>query len=239
MKKIVVFCFLMVALLGVEAQEGPVPSSGIGIIFPEKNINERCLNFPLARIELFDAPGGEKAGFITKKNSLNLMYQVAAQNFPFRVQDKDLAELAPLAYCLKIFAREGDFVKVLVNSTKNGYWISLKEIGYLRFSAMLWIDWMKTQKGLFYPMVDMGINLRSAANPQSNKLALLKGPLFAIQLTGKTEGSWAEVTASRYASPPCKNTGSNAAPIETKSGWLKVLDDAGMPNIWFYPRGCR
>ncbi len=239
MKKIVflIIGFLMFVYQGT-AQEGPYLSSGIGVICPEKGINTRTLNFPQAPIELLDAAGGKKVGFIIKKNSLNIMYQLDGNGFPYRVADKDLAEMTPLGYCLKIFQREGDFVKVLVNSTGRGYWISLKELGYLRFNSICWIDWMKTQKVIFAPMVDVGINLRVSADAESRKIALLKGPLYGIVLTGNTEGSWAEATVSRYSTNPCKSSGLTPKAIETQSGWLKVIDDGGMPNIWYFPRGC-
>jgi hypothetical protein len=228
----------MAAFIG-NAQEGPYPSSGIGIIVPDKGINERGLNFPLAKIGLFDAPGGTEVGFIIKKNSLNLMYQAGSNGFPYRVKDNDLAELAILGYCLKIFAIEGKFVQVLKNSTGRGYWISLDEIGYLRFSSRTWMEWMSTQKCLFYPMVDVGINLRTAPDAKSAKLELLKGRNYGITLTGKTDGYWAEVTVSRYSSPPCKDLVTTVKPLETKEGWVKILDDGGTPNIWFSPRGCK
>lgn len=239
MRKILYLLSLFLTVSVACAQEGPFTSSGTGIIFPEKGVMERAINFPLAQIELLDAPGGHKIGFIFKKNSLNLMYQVVGNEAPFRVKDKDLAELAPLGFCLKIFAAEKNFVRVLVNSTGRGCWISLDELGYLRYSAKDWMTWMSSQKCLFYPMVDVGVNLRSAPDAQSTKLALLKGLSYGITLSGKTEGYWAEVSAARYASAPCKNPSSVANPLETQTGWLKILDDAGTPNIWCFPRGCQ
>jgi hypothetical protein len=229
---------MLLAFTTLRAQEGPFASSGMGFIYPEKGVREWTLNFPLAKIELFDGPSGKSVGSIIKKNSLNILYQINAKGFPYRVADKDLVELLPHGYCLKFFEIRDNFVKVLVNSTGRGYWISLKEMAYLRYKSMNWVTWMKSSKEVFYPMVDVGINLRSAPDQKSNKVELLKGNHYAITLSGNTEGSWAEASVSYYAVPPCKGNQKVAA-SKVMQGWIKVIDDAGMPNIWYYPQGCR
>jgi hypothetical protein len=234
---LIVFCFFSGTKLS--AQEGPYPSSGIGIIAPEKGINSVHINFPLAEIKLYASPDQKPCGIIIRKNSLNLIYKVVSKPVPLRVNNKDLAEIEYAGYCLKYFERQGDFVKVLVNSAGKGYWLSLSELNYLHFVPRTWMDILLETKKFFYPQVDVGINLRVKPDPSSKKITLIKGNHYAISLSGETDGLWTAVTVGRYSAAPCKDLKSTPVPIEEWTGWLKAIDDAGYPNIWFFPRGCR
>jgi hypothetical protein len=233
---ILLAAFLLLFVFRSSAQEGPFQSSGIGVIVPEKGVNAMYLNFPLAEIELYVNPG-QKCGIIYKKNGLNLMYKVSST--AFRVDNKDLAETECAGYCLKYFERKGDLVKVLVNTTEKGLWISLTELNYLRFVPRTWMDIFIDKKTFFFSQVGVGINLRSEPDQKSKKITLLKGNHYAISLTGKTEGLWAEVNVGHYDNFPCSAKTSSQKPSEERNGWIKVIDDAGYPNIWFYPHGCK
>jgi hypothetical protein len=234
---LIVFCWLSV--LRSSAQEGPYASSGIGIIAPEKGINAMHINFPLAEIKLYASPEQKPCGIITLKNSLNLIYKVFSKPLPMRVNNKDLAEIEYAGYCLKYFERRGDFVKILMNSNGKGYWLSLSELNYLHYVPLTWMDIFLKGKKFFYSQVDVGINLRTDPDPSSKKITLIKGNHYAISLSGETDGLWTAVTVGRYSTAPCKDVKSTPAPIEEWTGWLKAIDDAGYPNIWFFPRGCK
>jgi hypothetical protein len=242
MKKSIIILLVFFVLLGIEntlAQEGPFPSSGIGILAPEKGINSMYYNFPLAEIILYNTPDGANAGIIIKKNSLNIIYKLNDQPLAFRVNEKDIAEIEFAGFCLKYFEQQGNFVKVLVNSTIKGYWISLAELQYLRYKSISWMDVFSFKKKFFYSQVDVGVNLRSEPDQKSRKIMLLKGNHYAIMLTGEIDGLWAEVIVGHYSKPPCEQNDQGGKPTEEWNGWIKVIDDAGYPNIWFYPRGCK
>lgn len=239
MRKILLSFLLLVCLKSAIAQEGPYLSSGIGILAPGRGISSFYLNFPLAEIGLFDVPGGAKIGSLVKKNSINLMCKLASTQLTFRINNKDIVEIELAGYCLKYFEIDGSFAKVLVNSTGKGLWVSLSELQYLRYSAKPWLELMSEKKTFFYNMVDVGINLRKDPNQKSNKIILIKGNQYAITLTGKTEGLWAEATVGKYSQAPCKDLTATYKSTEEWKGWIKVIDDAGYPNIWFYPEGCK
>jgi hypothetical protein len=223
-------------VLGIQpsrAQE-EFPRSGIGVLVPDKGISSLHINFPLAEFELFDAPAGKPVGKLWKKNSLNLVYSVAAGQ-TYRVADDDLTEFQKMGFCLKIFASEKGYVKVLENSTGKGYWLSVKEINYLRFQPKIWLDLLINLKQVCVPVVDMGVNLRKQPKTGDNKILLVKGSRYGIVFTGATEDLWAEVTVKRFGKTPCRKPESNEKALEEWTGWIKVIDDSGVPNVWLAP----
>lgn len=54
-----------------------------------------------------------------------------------------------------------------------------------------------------------------------------------MKMTGKTKSKWAEVEVRIYNSY-CKNK----ELVRTVIGWVKVIDDSGVPNIFSVPTPC-
>lgn len=227
------------AILGGKAQ-AQVPVWGNGIVVPEKGIQELHINMPFASFDLFDAPSGKKSGTIFMKNSLNLKFSVDSKMIVCNVKMEDLAEVAAAGWCLKYYNEQGDFLQILVQSTGNGMWISKTELNYLHLKPTDWRGFLLTKKTGFYPNVDIGLNLRQEPDAASKKIVLMKGDHYLIDLSGETDGPWAEAVVKKYSSRPCKaKNPQDLKATETWQGWIKIIDDKGFPNIWFYPGGCR
>ncbi|HNW70012.1 MAG TPA: hypothetical protein PKI01_06395 [Bacteroidales bacterium] len=240
MKKhfIILFVFWC-ALSDTMAQKENYARFGIGYLVAEKGLQAYAINFPNAAFDLFSAPGSKKVGTIYKKDFINLMYQVNTGTSAFRVKNEDLAEFPGKSFCLKYFEQEDGFLKILVNSTGKGYWIMEKELKYLRINSQSWFEYFVKQKGDYFPVIDIGLNLREKPKAESKKIALLKGDCFMIRLTGTIEGFWAEAEVKKYAARPCKSADlSSLSPDVVMNGWIKILDDSGVPNIWFHVNGC-
>ncbi|MEI6764231.1 MAG: hypothetical protein WCM76_01240 [Bacteroidota bacterium] len=234
-----VFLFILPALIFIGHVTAQNSGWGSGIIIPEKGIQTMHINMPLASFGLFDTPGGKKAGTIFMKNSVNVVYSLEQKMIVCRVKDEDLAEVAAAGWCLKYYGEQGDFVKILVQSTGIGLWISKTELNYLHLKPETWLDFMLAKKTGFYPNIDIGLNLRLEPDAGSKKIVLMKGDHYLIDLDGETDGAWAKATVKKYSTRPCKAASSdNLSAQETLHGWIKIVDDKGFPNIWFYPRGC-
>ncbi|MEI6122490.1 MAG: hypothetical protein WCQ95_02565 [Bacteroidota bacterium] len=239
MKKIICLQLILLGLgLSLLAQNPNYQKYGMGYLVPEKGMTALNINFPNANFMLMNQPQGKKIGTIYKKDWLNLMYNIG--NKSLRVRNEDLVEFAAKAYCLKYFEIKNNCVKVLVNSIRGGCWISIKELGYLRISYKNWSDYFIAQKQGFYPIVDVGLNLREQPDAKSKKVELLKGNCFRINLTGTMLGLWAQVEVEKFDTPPCKaKDAAQMKPQRQHNGWIKIIDEAGIPNIWFYVNGCQ
>jgi hypothetical protein len=235
-----VLLFILPALIFIGHISAQNSGWGSGIIIPEKGIQPMHINMPLASFELFDTPGGEKAGAIFMKNSVNIVYSLERKMIVCRVKNEDLIEVVAAGWCLKYYEEQGDFIKILVQSTDNGMWISKTELNYLHMKPETWLNFMLAKKTGFYPNIDIGLNLRQEPDAGSKKIVLMKGDHYLIDLDGETEGAWAKATVKKYNTRPCKSISTdNLNVLETYHGWLKIVDDKGFPNIWFYTRGCK
>jgi len=240
MKKHIIILFIFLYMLSdALAQQENYAKFGIGYLVAEQGLQEFSINFPNASFDLFVTPNGKKAGTIYKKDFINLMYQFNTGASAFRVKNEDLAEFTGKTFCLKYFEKQDGFLKILVNSTGKGYWISEKELKYLRIISISWLEYFIQQKGDFYPAIEIGLNLREKPKAESKKIALLKGDYFVIRLNGNTEGFWAEAEVKKFATRPCKSADpATLKPEAIMNGWVKILDDSGAPNIWFHVKGC-
>ena len=53
------------------------------------------------------------------------------------------------------------------------------------------------------------------------------------------EGPWTKVKVKKYREHPCTTGLSQNEIVEYElEGWVKIVDDNGRPNVWYYPRGC-
>ena len=83
---------------------------------------------------------------------------------------------------------------------------------------------------------DPGLNLRESPTTNSKILATLKGDLWGISTTKETKGNWCKVKVTHYREHPC--SGNDNLVIETIIGWVKLISDEQMPNVWNYGKGC-
>ena len=62
----------------------------------------------------------------------------------------------------------------------------------------------------------------------------MKDICFFIEVTGESIGLWIMVNVTEYDNGFCHE----GKVIRKYTGWIKALDDSGMPEIWYWPRGC-
>ncbi len=92
-------------------------------------------------------------------------------------------------------------------------------------------------------MEGLNLNLRDAPQATATKVHRITShpayddPYFTIQLTGDTQGNWAQVKVIRYPTKEdyCRGRKGEAQILK---GWIKVLNNEGFPNIWSYSDPC-
>jgi hypothetical protein len=235
----IILAFIATLSIMLEAQSSSGPSYdpywGIGIIGP---VGNEVLNFPAAMIRLYDSPGGKRKYFLWKESEDKVVLGPEKGVIVGIVNSDDWIEVGYEALCLKYYQKRGSFILVLVHSRPGGFWISARELEKANSCIAEWKDFLLSERSGYYPNVKEGLVLRKKPSIKSESIVLLKqeDPSdYMITLTGKTQGLWAEVKVTTNGFYPCVE-----AKVKKRnySGWIKILDNKGSPNIWFYTRGC-
>lgn len=203
---------------------------GIGIIkFPETEVG----------VSIYSNPKGNESGYFEMSKYGTQTYGVR----PVWRDESGIGLIIPESAQLEIDyeksgllvfeSREGH-VKIFDNNRQREQWLSLEDLREKGFEYLPWIDFMTNPNQWFLPYF-YGMNLREAPNTSAPILVLAKGEQFEITPTGKVDGFWAEVIIEEYDSVYCESPHNL---VKSYIGWIKILDDAGYPNIWFYTRGC-
>jgi hypothetical protein len=53
------------------------------------------------------------------------------------------------------------------------------------------------------------------------------------------QDNWVNINVKKYKEHPCVSELNENELIEEKfEGWVKIVTDNGLPNVWYYSRGC-
>ncbi|MEZ4829638.1 MAG: hypothetical protein R3C61_25630 [Bacteroidia bacterium] len=136
-----------------------------------------------------------------------------------------------------IFHEEKDgYLRVLHHTLQKPAWIKIANLRACHLQPVFWMDFvLEMGPSLFHPNDNFAMNLRNSPSASGEKLTAIKGDLYMVKFTGKREGMWAETEVTLYDFHPCEG---DAKELQTWKGWVKLMDDKGFPNIWFYTGGC-
>ena len=245
------FTILLLSLffhLSVQAGEWSTDflSWGKGVIMPvnswELYSEYQQFYFPLEiDIPVYNGPGGAVIGtlYLPLSNDENGehegYYTAAGTKNHIAVNRQDLRRITYEHNGLLFFEEKDGFVRVLHHSLNTQVWIRMKNLEIYDLKAITWMEFMKSNRTSYSPHDRIGMNLRKSPEVKDNKIATMRGDLFSIQLTGTTQGLWAEVKVEQYDVHPCEG---DSKTLNSWTGWIKLLDDSGYPNIWYYPSGC-
>jgi len=213
---------------------------GIGLISFSAEVSYFGDPFHLPRdqkLAYFDSPNGAYAGYlIFQQHDHQSELSISPLSEERQIATwEDSRETDYEVRSLLVFERRDNWVKVLHHTTKGGKWLNLEALKAHNLYYRDWLQYLTDHPTTFSPPQDFGLNLRKGAGVSYQKLESLKGDSYSIQLSGKTTlGTWAEVKVIKYDGYPCEDR----AEIASWTGWIKVLDDKGFPNIWYYTRGC-
>lgn len=205
-----------------------------------------CVYVPNNGFNVFNNPNGQKIGLLTKDVKINTGNQSNYRIYLDRTNDQpeqiDLSNFQEVRYeewAITYFERADGFIRITNN--QNSYWINEQEVIDKNFKIQEWPEFLVDNVGQllgFYAKAP-GLNLRAAPNVQSEILKTLKGNLFEITPTKERSGLWMKVKIKKYKEHICQSSLSEDEILDYElNGWIKIVDDSGTPNVWYYSRGC-
>lgn len=238
--KYLYFCALLLLTDLVHAQ-----FTQYGIIYPDldKAKDHCCTIFPPnGGIALYDQPNGTKTGILSRKGrdpygneDHYSLVMISNQGDSVKIAMwGDLKEVDNEKMALLFSENRNGFVKIL--PSQGGLWIKEEELEAQQLRAVNYQSYMTERSGEvlgFYP--EAKLNLRKSPSASADLIETLSY-LYEISLTGNHQGQWSEVTVIKLKADRC--SGEKDIEEYKLQGWIKVLDDEGNLNIWYYTRGC-
>lgn len=219
-----------------------------GLILPENSGDNGlcCVYVPTEGFNIYGKPNGSKIGLLTRNVESNTgnessyhVYLDQNNGEPIQLSLDDFKEIGYEEWTVSYFERANGFLRILNDQVS--YWISEKDVTDKHFKIQEWPEFLFDNAGLllgFYAN-EPGLNLRTSASTNGNILKTLKGDLFEITPTAERDGLWMKVKVKKYKEHICESSLSeDEILVYELTGWIKVVDDSGLPNLWYYSRGC-
>jgi len=220
-----------------------------GLIIPKENDQSDSygIYFPKEGFALFDKPNGEKIGILTSSAESYSGGQTTSEVFFLNNSSKkeksiDMWSLFQIDYeiwAINYIERKNGFVRII--DTSLNFWVSENEIVEKKFVITEWQKFLIDNSGnvLGYYANDPGLFLRDKPSVEGKILKKLKGDLYEITPYNESVGLWTKVKIKKYKEHPCSSNLNETENVEFEIvGWIKIVDDSGVPNLWFYARGC-
>ncbi|MDX2249743.1 MAG: SH3 domain-containing protein [Bacteroidia bacterium] len=219
---------------------------GIGVVTAGDSANVLSENTPLmlpfsVDFPIYASPNGPVIGTLQTPGEKNYpsgrsFFRHADSNARTLFDLRDGREIAYDAAGLIYYEEKDGFLRVLHHTLQKPAWIKISNLHEYHLKPVLWMDFiLQYGPSLFHPHDSIGLNLRKSPSTSGEKITSIKGDLYMVKFTGKREGLWAEVEVTLYDIHPCEG---DAQEQNKWSGWIKLMDDKGFPNIWFYTGGC-
>ncbi len=234
----------------IPAEVAPPPGEGDFSYWPEG------IQFPQVPIPVFERPHGKRIGKLFRTTDWNTTYRIDiflslvahTDELPIHVNrtlDPEFIRSGYGEYCLKIYRQQDGYVQVLRDVYGENAWIRAADVQLTGFLVIDYLRWLVREgktTGLTPVLPDSGITLRE--HPDFSSRRILRIPAeeafyFDIEFSGRIDGTWAEVIV-KYSTERCGDAAENPLYPDTTrfSGWIKVIDQQGFPNIWYDTWGC-
>ena len=200
-----------------------------------------CVYVPSNGFRLYDKPSGEITAYIERgeadqNDEVYKIYLIEPQGDRKMISHTDLEVVGYEVFSLPYSDRKSGFVKVL-----DRYWINEQEIESSFLKAIDYRKFLILQANLVlgYYAKPPGLNLREGPSTEYKVIKTLKGDTLQISLTNDCEGLWCKVKVVEYKEHPCVSEATGKQNVKDQyEGWVKLLDDGGTPNVWYYAKGC-
>ncbi|PJZ43752.1 hypothetical protein [Leptospira brenneri] len=225
---IITFLLFSVEINSVSGNERK--QEGIGILIEKHDdyLGEK-LHFPEnSSIDVYNS----KHKIIGKINSIKFRPILNINN------QKSFINTEMIAYdgiAIIFYLNNENFYEIKAENINYSIWVKNSDLAKIGLEPYLWINFFKKFQKHLYPLTPL--NLRSAPQNTGDKIALVKDERFEIILTGKIKNNWAQANIREYVNNE-QDCGLNPKVLKEYTGWIKIIDDNGTPNVWFYPKGC-
>ncbi|MEM7368626.1 MAG: hypothetical protein AAF587_08470 [Bacteroidota bacterium] len=228
-------CFLICIPHIAHSQETHFENWGIGLIFdPNQDVEGHvgAIAETLSGLVLFDDVDGAPIGKILGTEGI----QLSCEKQVIQTDPKDLREYGYEINGLMYWEERSGYFRILNHTFPEGIWIRKSELIHYQWKTQSWMDFICQNSLYLYPeRLGISMNLRAGPRASAALLVTMHDDHFQIHPTGKTNGLWAEVKVDKYSGAYC----SGETDLEKSwTGWVKLLDDKGHPNLWTYTRGC-
>ena len=220
-----------------------------GLILPEQSEDNEicCIYAPKNGFTVYAEPNGELVGLLTRSVDQNVGDQSSYRIYFVDQKAKTetqigleyFQEIGYEVWALTYSERKDGFVKIKYE-TQN-YWLKESEIQKVGFSLVEWQSFLteNVDNLLGFYANDLGLNLREKPNTDARIITTLKGDTVQISPTKEHNGLWTKVKVVISKEHPCVTDLTEVENIiEELEGWIKIVDDNGLPNLWYYSRGC-
>ncbi|WP_186755951.1 SH3 domain-containing protein [Echinicola salinicaeni] len=220
-----------------------------GLILPEHNEDEEicCIYSPKIGFTVYDQPNGEEIGRLTRNVEQNVgdqsYYRIYFVNYTTKTETQigleHFREIGYEIWALTYTDRRDGFVKI--NYANQDLWLKESNIAKVGFTLVEWQSFLADNVDylLGYYANDPGLNLREKPNTDSRIIRTLRGDTNQISPTNEHQGLWTKVKVIISKEHPCgTELTEDENIIEELEGWIKIVDDNGLPNLWYYSRGC-
>lgn len=206
-----------------------------------------CIYAPKNGFIIYNSPNGQNVGKLIHQtdNQPNgkeyyKLYFIPSNSNPARqIEISKFQEVGYEVFAIPYFQRKDGFVRVL-DSTED-FWLSEDEVKTKGFLIKSWQNFLSSKVGdlLGFYANEPGLTLRKEPNQYSEVVETLKGDLFEISPLNQHDGPWTKVKVKKYKEHPCNSNLKQEEIVEFEmEGWVKIIDDKGLPNVWYYSRGC-
>ena len=221
-----------------------------GLILPiVDSLRYRC-NYgsvlsPETGFTVYDKPNGKAIGKVKlepKEGDSQSFYDLHFISGTHKqlVAPSEYYEIAYALFAISYNDMIDGYVRVF-DSRKN-HWLKIDEIKREGFTTVNWTNFLikesMTDSVIGYYANEPGLKLRKEPNANSDVICTIRGEFLAIKLSEKVSGQWCYATIVKYRELPCETIMDEEKNIEyKKTGWVKIIDDNGAPNIWSFT-GC-
>lgn len=228
----------------VNDQEKPkidLPAYRTGLLLPSSlsTWKNPFLYIPEAGIPLYAASGGSSARTLVpwpesadRPDLTRIKFKgtEGESEIPVSRLEEVGYEISALAYSDE---KEG-FLKIL-----DEYWVKEADLAARGLRKISRMDFLieYSDKLLGYYPNDPGLRIRKGPSTDFEIITTLRTDKMEISLTKETKGLWVKVSVKEYKEHPCLAEG-DLVILNTYEGWIKLLDDSGEPNVYYYARGC-
>ena len=228
MSRAIFFSLLVsVSILFLSAQEN---EWGIGLIMPAGN--------QVFSLRIYDSPDHDEIdGLVLREEPYQaLMWKNAETDVREQLSHAGTIEFDYEISGLTVYAEQINYYQVFSPDPSQARWVRKRD---LLMEGVVYADWMEFMihypETLFPGALGINMNVRDKPSVEGKKLLTANSDRFFIEPTGRSQGLWAEVVVSEYSGEYCSG---DEILIRQVTGWVKMLDDAGYPNLWYYTRGC-